>query len=192
MSIFTLVIWLNINFTGIKSLLYPDSSIITFFHLDAKNFLLIGVRGRLRVRVLNSVRAHFEHFCSPNLELSFLLSSVPCWRLSGRRTVLFPIVAHLLSSLLCLKLAFNLDWSVVWLPLFGLPFAVAPDSLSCSLVALMSFFVPSLSVCKGRGSIPRRNWPAGAPRLRRTVVMWQISRYVLKPLHSQLGNCHWP
>ena len=82
--------------------------------------------------------------------LPFLLSIVPCWRLSGRWKVVFPNVAHLLSSPLCLKLAFKLDWSVVWGPLFGLPFAVAPDSLPCSLVALMSFFVPSLSLYKGR------------------------------------------
>ena len=80
------------------------------------------------------------------LLLPFLLSTVPCWRLSGRRTVLFPSVAHLLSSLLCLQLAFNLDWSVVWRPLFGMPFAVALDSLSCSLdrcfnVLLCTFFV---------------------------------------------------
>ena len=56
------------------------------------------------------------------------------------------VSSHLLSSLLCLKLAFNLDWSVVWRPLFGLPFAVALDSLSCSLdrcfnVLLCTFFV---------------------------------------------------
>ena len=54
---------------------------------------------------------------------------------------------------------------------FGLPVAVALDSFSCFLAALIFLFVPSLSVVRGGVRFPGDFGELVLPRLRRTVVV---------------------
>ena len=54
---------------------------------------------------------------------------------------------------------------------FGLPFAIALDSFSCFLAALIFLFVPSLSFVRGRVRFPGEFGELVLPRLRRTVVV---------------------
>ena len=54
---------------------------------------------------------------------------------------------------------------------FGLPFAVALDSFSCVLAALIFLFVPWLSVVRGGVRFPGEFGELVLSRLRRTVVV---------------------
>ena len=71
-------------------------------------------------------------------------------------------------------------------PIFGLPFATALDSLSCCLIAFMSFFVASLSVVRGRAQFPSEFGELVLPRLFIVPNIYCIVVVMVSPFEQNL------